>query len=395
MPKVSIVIPTRNRGHLLRYALYSALQQTYKDIEVVISDNCSTDNTREVVDLFSADARVRYIRADKPLALTDSWEFACSHANGKYLALLTDDCFYFKNAIKRAVTEMEGNNVKVGVWNTCPYYYPEWHERRKNTVYIPKWTNKCELLYSNNTLRNLFDLNIYYPYPKFLNSCIDMSVIQEIKNHQTRLLLPPYPDFSSAVSVLGNIDKYAFIDLPLAIDGITPISIGASQMFDKGESAKKILGDLENYDMALDIPVITTWVNIAQSIKKAAEFYPDIPYEVNKDFIICKSMTELIQIHLVGSKSAKLGADLDYKRLKDFINKQPGKLKKAVARHERLVKIKIIAKKIYEYLPYWEHIERIRTKSRYYVFSGRKYGFNNIKECGDFIENFIERKMIG
>ncbi len=195
MSKVSIVIPTRNRGHLLRYALYSTLQQTYKDIEVVVSDNCSTDNTREVVDLFSADSRVRYIRADKPLALTDSWEFACSHAKGKYLALLADDCFYFKSTMKRAVTEMEGNNVKVVVWNTCTYYYPEWHERRKNTVYIPKWINKLQLLSCDDALRNLLDLNIYYPYPKFLNSLIDMSVIQEIKNHQKRLFLPPYPDF--------------------------------------------------------------------------------------------------------------------------------------------------------------------------------------------------------
>lgn len=391
MSKVSIVIPTRNRGHLLRNAIYSALQQTYNDIEVIISDNCSTDNTREVVDLFSADSRVRYIRADKPLALADSWEFACSHAKGKYLALLTDDCFYFKNTIKRAVYEMEDNNVKVAVWNTCVYYYPEWNERRKNTVYIPKWINKLQWLYSDDALRNLFDLNIYYPYPKFLNSLIDMSVIQGIKNHQTRLFLPPYPDFSAAVSVLKNIDKYAFIDLPLAIDGVTPISIGASQMFNKGETAKKILGDLENNDISLDIPVITTWVNIAQSIINAAAFYPDIPYKVNRKIVICKSMTELI--HLVGNKGAKLRTDYDYQRLKDFLKKQPDELKKAVAKNERLEKIKIIAKKIYERVPWWEYIEKNR-KANHYVFSGRKYGFNNIKECGNIMENFIERKMI-
>jgi glycosyltransferase involved in cell wall biosynthesis len=177
MPKVSIVIPTRNRGFFLRYALYSALNQTYKDIEIVVSDNCSTDNTIEVVNLFN-DLRLRYVRANKTLDLADSWEFACSHAKGEYLALLTDDCFYFKNAIERAIMAIEQFNVKVAVWDTCTYYYPEWHEqRRKNTLYIRKRDAK-QLLLSDDAMKNLFDLYIQYPYPKFLNSLIDITSVQ-------------------------------------------------------------------------------------------------------------------------------------------------------------------------------------------------------------------------
>lgn len=49
MPFFSVVMPTRNRGHLLRYGLQSALEQTFSYYEIVVSDNCSSDMTAEVV----------------------------------------------------------------------------------------------------------------------------------------------------------------------------------------------------------------------------------------------------------------------------------------------------------------------------------------------------------
>jgi glycosyltransferase involved in cell wall biosynthesis len=67
MPLFSIVIPTRNREHLLRYALQSALDQTFEDYEIVVSDNFSDASTYRIVQEL-ADGRVRYVRTDKTLS---------------------------------------------------------------------------------------------------------------------------------------------------------------------------------------------------------------------------------------------------------------------------------------------------------------------------------------
>ena len=49
MPKVSVIIPTYNRAEFLRSAIESALKQTYTDLEIIVSDDKSTDHTEQVV----------------------------------------------------------------------------------------------------------------------------------------------------------------------------------------------------------------------------------------------------------------------------------------------------------------------------------------------------------
>src|SRR6185436_15663072 len=74
-PVFSVVIPTYNRSDLLRQAVESVLAQTLDDLEVVVSDNHSTDDTRDVIAGFD-DPRVRYVVPPAHMVLPDSWEFA-------------------------------------------------------------------------------------------------------------------------------------------------------------------------------------------------------------------------------------------------------------------------------------------------------------------------------
>ncbi len=90
MEKVSIVIPTYNRAALLERTLQSALQQTYEDIEIIIVDDGSTDNTKQLVNRFQ-DQRVVYVRNPVNLGAPESRNIGIDCSSGKFIAFLDSD----------------------------------------------------------------------------------------------------------------------------------------------------------------------------------------------------------------------------------------------------------------------------------------------------------------
>lgn len=90
-PLVSIGIPTYNRASsYLKDALRSAVNQTYKNIEIIVSDNCSPDNTESVVKEFS-DSRIRYFRQKHNIGANSNCNFCLEQSQGKYFLMLFDD----------------------------------------------------------------------------------------------------------------------------------------------------------------------------------------------------------------------------------------------------------------------------------------------------------------
>lgn len=89
-PFFSIAIPTYNRAKDLKIALRFILKQTFKDFEVVISDNFSTDNTAKVVKSFK-DNRIKYFKTKKHLDVMPSVERSIHLSQGKYVFLQGDD----------------------------------------------------------------------------------------------------------------------------------------------------------------------------------------------------------------------------------------------------------------------------------------------------------------
>lgn len=89
-PKVSVCIPTYNRSSLLSLAVQSALQQTYQNIEIVISDNHSADNTAQVIRSIN-DRRVVYHKLAKTVRPIENHNHCVSVASGSFITLLADD----------------------------------------------------------------------------------------------------------------------------------------------------------------------------------------------------------------------------------------------------------------------------------------------------------------
>jgi glycosyltransferase involved in cell wall biosynthesis len=112
VPRFSVVIPSRNRLALLNHAIDSVRRQSFSDWEVVVSDNASDEDYGGAIRALD-DPRVRCLRSDVPLSVTDNWNCALRGAIGDYVVMLGDDDAlapdYFEalQAIIRAFDEPE------------------------------------------------------------------------------------------------------------------------------------------------------------------------------------------------------------------------------------------------------------------------------------------------
>ncbi len=108
-PLVSVIIPTYNAAPYLPEAVSSALAQTYKNIEVVIVDDGSTDRTKEALRDYLSDNRVRYI-SEPHKGLPAARNTAIRNSRGEYVALLDADDIFLPEKIERQVVYLEINS---------------------------------------------------------------------------------------------------------------------------------------------------------------------------------------------------------------------------------------------------------------------------------------------
>ena len=106
-PRVSVLLPTYNRAKYLLESVNSALDQTFRDLEVVIVDDGSTDDTPQVVRGIQ-DPRVRYLYQENrgvSAALNTAWR----EAHGEYLALLGSDDVWLSNLLEELVPVLDAD----------------------------------------------------------------------------------------------------------------------------------------------------------------------------------------------------------------------------------------------------------------------------------------------
>jgi glycosyltransferase involved in cell wall biosynthesis len=91
-PIITIFIPTYKRPHLLRRAVESALAQTYQNIQVIVSDNDSSDETSNIAaEFLKKNRNFRYFRQGKNIGMLPNYLFGLSQIHTEYFSFLSDD----------------------------------------------------------------------------------------------------------------------------------------------------------------------------------------------------------------------------------------------------------------------------------------------------------------
>lgn len=105
MPRVSVIIPTLNRVHVLPRAIRSALAQTVTDLEVLVVDDGSTDGTEDVVEALS-EPRVRLVCHESRRGAPAARNTGIEHARGEYLAFLDSDDEWLPRKLERQLAAL-------------------------------------------------------------------------------------------------------------------------------------------------------------------------------------------------------------------------------------------------------------------------------------------------
>lgn len=110
---ISVIVPTYNRANVLHISIDSILKQTYQDFELIIVDDGSSDNTKEIVERY-ADSRIRYVRNDSNThGPSVARNIGIHHAKGDYIAFNDSDDAWREDKLDKQLQFLKMTNADV------------------------------------------------------------------------------------------------------------------------------------------------------------------------------------------------------------------------------------------------------------------------------------------
>jgi hypothetical protein len=235
-PRFSILMPTRNRAGLLRLALRSALELRGDDYEVVVSDNCSSDETRDVVEGLG-DRRVRYVRTPRPLPVSANMEFVLDSARGEHVTFLNDDDALLAGTLDHVRVILDSAHAELIVWPYCHYFYPDWHQAfLRNTLVAAPFSGRYQEVRAADTLTTVYGTLTHWRLPTVANAVCHTALIQRARRHASHLFPTISGDIFSGILFLVESVTYCWADIPLSILGRWPASLGSSNFTGRGRA---------------------------------------------------------------------------------------------------------------------------------------------------------------
>ena len=140
---VSIIVNCYNSELYINDALDSALSQTYENFEIIVWDNLSTDNTKEIVNSFKSD-KIKYFLSTEHTSLGMARNNAIRHSSGSYIAFLDSDDIWLPTKLEKQIPEFEDDSIGLVISDTFFFKLIKMYDnciREKNLLLVMSLKN--------------------------------------------------------------------------------------------------------------------------------------------------------------------------------------------------------------------------------------------------------------
>ena len=288
LPRICVIVPTRERADTLAYTLQTCIRQEYANLEILVCDNFSQDDTSDVAASF-ADKRVRYINPGRRLSMADNWEYALSQVNTDYVTILGDDDALLPNAIHDLALLLEAHDYPIVTWAKVEYCWPNYIDPNlKGFISIPL-RNKLVSVKSSLALKHMYEFLLGYRHgPCIYDSLVSMKCVKQLIDRDGRLFQAVSPDVYSSLALASVTDRYLFSTRPFSINGASAHSGGTSHVRPDMNSSASDLFQKESSAGTNDFSRVRGSVNAAvvDALVKFAAFakIPAVPIDYRKAF---------------------------------------------------------------------------------------------------------------
>ncbi len=406
--KYSILIPTYNKSKYLEFTLKSVLENDYKNFELLISDDHSTDNTKEVLNSIN-DSRVKILKPPIKLTQTKNYEFMLNYASGEWITILGDDDGVLPNFFEKLDNYLIQFDNSIEAIHTKPaFYYWDGVEDLygdrvcdyQNFYEKPKIKNSTISL-----LLSLTGISVRTELPMIYTSgLIKRSLMMKIKKKSNNFFFHSViPDYYSMISILYETKKYLQINEPLFWVGASKLSTGRGTNIYKDPSPKDIRSndyDFINLNLELSGKISEKLHQVGLSPIYFFECIIKHPYinqkwksNIIKYLVYAGSLIQFYKIKIYYSYRSKI--DLNFTNFNSIIYSE--------LRRNNLSKLFFIFPLIIIFIAYnikklFLFCYRIKKflikrlyKKNYILVSKNRKKFNNIMDCNSFIKkNFTD-----
>ena len=307
-PVFTILIPTMDRAATVVDTIRTCLSQEDENLRIIVSDNASTDNTREVVRSFS-DARLSYINPGRRLGMSEHWEFALAYVPDGYVTVLGDDDGLLPGAVSAARQMIEKYGTKALGWQKAEYCWPD-HivPSFRNWLQIPLGTD-IKRMDSLDVVSSVVGFrDSYTKLPCIYNSFISTDLIKSFKAKNNGVFFAgSNPDICSAFAIASEVGEFIFCWRPLSVNGAGSKSNGTLQTVgDKDDGLAKSFWTDTKFTFEPGIPqapiVEFCIIDSFLKVQKVAEhFSPDL---IDKKLLIQSAVSATFGGHIPESRRA-------------------------------------------------------------------------------------------
>jgi glycosyltransferase involved in cell wall biosynthesis len=293
MEKYTVIIPVRDGGETLDGTIRTCLRQTYKDFEIIVSDNFSSDDTKKVVDSYR-DPRIRYINPGRRLSMSGNFEFALGHVKDGFVMFIGSDDGIMPDAVEYVDSIVKKYRVKAVSCRQATYIWPNFPDKKIAGRFVfGGWRHDVEIRRSSEWINKTlsFQLNYCFDLPNLYCGFVHKSIIDKAYNDGS-YFKSITPDAYSAFATAIFTDTYAFSHRAFSIAGASRKSNGASAMNPSSSGEESYKFYLEN-----DLSFHDDFINCPSYEVIAAEAFAQVsnafPHECTKYRIDHKAMLKM------------------------------------------------------------------------------------------------------